>query len=75
MVQALEINFGKGLREDVGSVLFRGNACYRKFTGEDLFAREMIFDADVLGVGVPYMVFCETRGCVVVAKESSRRGR
>ncbi len=75
MAQALEINFGKGLCEDVGSVLFRGNMCYHEFTSEDLFTCEMIFDMDVLGVGVPYMVFHETRGCIVVAKESSWRGR
>ncbi len=75
MAQALEVSLGKGLREDVSSVLFQGNACYCKFTGKDLFAREMIFDMDMLGVRMPYMVFREARGSVVVTEESSWRGR
>jgi len=71
----LEVDFGKGFCEDVGGVLFRGHACYSEFAGKDLFAREMVFNADVFGVRMPYMIFGEARGCVVVAEKLGRRGR
>jgi len=58
LAQALEIDFAQGFREDVRSVIFRGDTGNSDIACQNLFADEVILDADVLGVRVPDVVFC-----------------
>ena len=56
VAKALELDTGERFSENIGYVVLRANAGYRDVAIEDVFTCGVVFDSDMLRVGVPDVV-------------------